>query len=532
MTILLVTAFSGCFQGDSDGPDGPDMSIDPTAPGGWATSAIFGEGVDPAATGSVVDHDHSDRSIHKGLSTPNFRFTGWDPLTTDQHGMSAGGYYCGEVSHEGDRKLAVVNSFTSQVALVVVDVTDPSAPEKVGELVMPNVQVYDSAITADGAFAMLATSPLVIIHEDAGASGLLAQETMPVQPMWRDACGNEFGGPEDDLPLVSGTVLVDIRDPTNPTIADFESGPAIGPHSVSSTRIGGVDYVASSTTNLVHTASYFEFFTVEVLPGLDQGQLVPYATFQDAYDTGIVAGGPNAAPLALINGHVDATVAEHPVTGQLLAYLANWEGGLTVADISVPGVAIPLSNWGAACTDTGASSGSIHTAFPLPEMWGERVILVTGQEVGASFDNEAGRRPTGQVVMLDVTDPATPTPLARWTLPVWMEWSGNLHFSTHYVTMVGQTLFVALYHGGVWAADASEANWPELPSTGVFIPAEDPPEGTRTDLAYTPYVLDVLDTGDGNLLIFDSTTGAYMVQYDPTVDVPTADPWLEDAWIG
>lgn len=525
--LLILTALAGCIGDDDAMTTPPEVTPEPepVREPDWARAAIFGHDHAVQEPGSPVAHDHSDRSLHQGLSTPNFRILGHAPLGTDHHGQSAGGYYCGEVGGT-DRRLAVVNSFTSEVALVVVDVTDPADPQKLGELVLPNTQIYDAAITDDGQFAVLATSPLApITHEDS---------TTPVYretPIWRDACGQETQGPEDVLPFVSGTLLVDLRDPTVPDIEDFVPSPAIGPHSVRTTQVDGVRYVVSSTTNLAYTASYFSIYTVDELVG--QGKLVPYGVHSANYVP--PAGDPTdvVGALALLNGHVDGTVSKNPATGETLAYLANWDGGLITVRLDGPGQLTVLSTWGARDADQGPdATGVIHSAQPLPELWNDRAVLITGQEVGGNIGG-MHPRPTGQIVILDVTDPEAPEPLARWTLPVDFVWSGSLHFSTHYPAMVDDVLFVATYHGGLWAADASPDNWPDLPSLGVFIPAQEPAGGAAaTDTAYAPYVLDVLAQPEGHLVVFDSSSGAYTVAFENDGSVTPAAPWADNPFIG
>lgn len=518
---FLLLALSGCLGSDDDNTPDPTDFDGPLT--NWAANIVYA-GDDPAETGDLAAHDHSDRAAHRNFSTPNFIELGWDPLTTGHHGASSGGYYCGEVSD--DRKIAVVNSFSSDVALVVMDVSDPANPTYLGELVMPNTQIYDSAVTADGNFAILATSPLApLVHEGRALTGATYTE----RPYFEDACGNRFDGPEDDLPFVSGTLLVDIRDPTSPSIADYVPGPAIGPHSVSSTNVGGTDYVASSITNLVYQASYFQFFTVETIAGA--GKLLPYSSYTANY---LVTDLPDpnnpVGALDLLNGHVDATIYEHPITGQLLASLANWDGGLITLDISLP-IPIPLSTWGDSTSANGALSGVIHTAYPVPELVDDRFLLVTGQEVGGSIGDKETGRPSGQVVVLDMTDPSNPAPVARWTHPTWIQWSGALHFSTHYVAWDNQTLYTANYHGGLWAVDARPEVWPELPSLGAYLPTNDPPGGSVSDNAYAPSVLDVLSLGNNQVLAFDSTSGAYTLRFDRSVPVEPTVPWTADAWI-
>lgn len=526
--LLVAGALAGCLGGSDEsqttttGPIPTDTS--------WAANALYAGG-DPEGQDFVVGHDHSDRALHQNLSTPNFEVLGHDPLSTGYHGAPSGGYYCGGVSRDGERQYAVVNSFTSNVAVVVVDVTDPAEVRMVGELVLTNTHIYDADVTEDGAYVVLATSPLDPLFPDpndpapSSARDAVRREaaladrgpqSRTVQAQWRGCAGAE--GPLDEIPYGGGIMLVDLSDPTSPAVADFVSTPALGPHSVSTAEVDGTRFAVASVTNLAYTASTFDFFTVEDTPL--GGKLVPYGAFSAHYDQQANTEGD-----VLLNGHVDATLHEHPGTGEAIAYLANWDAGLTTVRLDGPGQITELATWGARDPDAGSGmTGSIHSAMPLDVMWGDRHITVTGQEVGS---RPAGR-PTGQIVLLDTTDPADPQPVARWTLPVDVQWSGDLHFSTHYPAMVDQTLFVASYHAGVWAADASEAHWPNLPSLGVFVPAADSGSQAVTDTAYAPNVPDVLALRDGSLVAFDSTSGAYTLRFHDDGSVAPAAPWDED----
>jgi hypothetical protein len=138
--------------------------------------------------------------------------------------------------------------------------------------------------------------------------------------------------------------------------------------------------------------------------------------------------------------------------------------------------------------------------------------------------------------MLDTTDPANPTPVARWTLPVDVEWDSDLVFSTHYFQVIGRTLFIAMYHGGVWAVDADPANAPDLPSIGVYIADQVSPNPPQPDpnarlAPWTPEVLDVLALPSGDLLFYDGTSGAYIVRFDPAYPIQPPPPWTEDSWL-
>ncbi len=508
LAVLMTAALAGCLGGSDDDPDEQEMLV----PEDWYMHVTPNLGTDP-------DHDHGDPTQHSDMTTPDFEILGWDPLSTDYHGAPSGTWYCGETSETEDRALAVINSFDSDIAMVVVDVTDPTQPTMLGELALPLTHIYDSALSDDGRFAILATSPLDTGPDDATAIPGLTPDTYAVRPQWTDACGNTFQGPEDNLPYASGIVLVDLTDPTVPAVADYRPLPFIGAHSISEATVDSTSYVVASATNLVHQVSYFTFYTLEELPAVG-GRLVEYGAFTSQYpgqegiptDTGRVAG-------MLVNGHVDATIQKHPVTGDLLAYLANWGGGMTVVELAGPGAILPVSVWD--------GFGAVHETLPLDELWGDRHITVIGQE----GSQQAGA--TGWVALLDTTDPADPVAVAWWSLPFEeLQWDTFLMFSTHYVEVVDRTLFIALYHGGVWAADASEEHWPALPTLGVFIPEPQGEMGVPVTGTLAPEVLDVNALSDGTLVVFDSYSGVFTLRHEVNPGVPVAPALdIEPAWL-
>ena len=121
---------------------------------------LFGVQRDSVAVPFGDGHDHNDPAHHGGLSTPNFEVLGWDPLVTDYHGATSGDYFCADLGSLDGRQIAVSHSFNSDVALVVVDVTEPARPVFLGELVLPRTHVWDVAMLPDASYAVLATSPL------------------------------------------------------------------------------------------------------------------------------------------------------------------------------------------------------------------------------------------------------------------------------------------------------------------------------------------------------------------------------------
>lgn len=513
--LLLL---SGCIGGAND-DDGPPATPPVGATGdGWAARAVTNQGTDDK-------HDHGDPTQHEGFTTANFEILGYDPLVTDYHGRPSGGTYCGNVAETEDRTIAVYHSFTTNVVLQVIDLSNVTDPELVGELVMPLTHVYDASVTADGRYAVLATTPKTSVPENP-PTFIDGVATYRDRLVFRDACGNEFQGPEQNLPFSAGIVLVDLADLTQPTIVDYDAQPILGVHSISTETIDGVTYIAGSTTNLVHGTGYFTFYTLEQLPGVGRPHLQPFGVFSAQYP---VAAVPDPQTTPLVSGHVDATIQKHPITGQVLAYLANWDGGLVIVELVSPGRIEAVGQWTDYDPGKGSEmSGQWHSARPLPELRNGRHITLFGQEIGG----RPAERPTSLALLMDTTDPTDPKPVARWTLPVDPQWDGGAIWSTHYLDLVGDTLFTSLYHGGVWAADAREENWPNLPSVGVFVPNAAPPDLPVALYAdWDPLVMEVNHLADGTLVILDGTSGAYTVRFtenDPRVP-PTA-PWTEDNW--
>lgn len=512
--LLLAAAVlaSGCVAPGTEAPADPAGAS--AIPVDWAVRAL------PGGEG----HDHFDLAQHQGLSTANFEVVGWDPLVTDALGASAGSYYCGEVAETADgRRLAVVNSFASDVAFVVADVTDPAMPVKVGEYVLPNVQVYDVAMTPEGQHVVVGADPQLGMPSTGPAARLVDLPTgapgLVVQPLWRDACTGETrtAGPEQVLPLAPATLLIGIHDPASPTFEDAHPAPFLGPHSVSTGQIDGKPWIISAITNLVHQGSYYQFFDVLDTPAGHKLSL--QSVFQ--------APSSGGTTVPVINGHVDAAIHKHPATGKPVAYLADWDAGLVILDMSNPRAPMMLSQWsefkGGLGYLAGEETGNLHEALPLDELWDGKHYTIVGQEiVGKPADH-----PTGWVYVLDTTDPASPVEAGRWTLPVDVEWDVGLQFSTHYVEVVGRTLFVTLYHGGVWAVDLSTPEAIAKPPTiGAFLPDRVSPSPPAGENDYgIPEVLDVLAYSNGDLVVYDAASGLYVVRFDGGNPAPAPEPW-------
>ena len=531
--LAVLPLVAGCLSADDPGvgPDGRDADGNLVFREDWAERAV-----------PYSDHDHFDPAQHQGISTPNFVEKGWDPLISEYYGRSAGGYLCGDSVDAGDRRLAAVHGIGTDVAFELVDVTDPALPVLLGEFVMPRAASRDVALTPDGTHVAVAIST-----PDASDASFYAVASTASTPeeialdeagtaYWRAPCNEgpvpvtgpedlrrllpgvaglpELSGPEQDVPWPPGVMLVSIADPAAPTVSGYYALPVLGAHSVYAGALEGRTLVIAAVVNLVAATSNFWFFEVT-----EQG-LILLSQYVERADT---AGAP------LINGHNDAVVQEHPITGQPLAYLANWHQGVTILDMTDPRLPVRLSNWndspGVANSDlVQDGSGNVHEAIPIPGTWGGRHYTIVGQEI---LDHP-GSTPSGLVRVIDTTDPTQPKAVAEWTLPVDVVWDASGVFSTHYVSIYEYTVFVAHYHAGVWAVDLSgladgvvdEAD-KHPPAIGAYIPAnvspKPPPDGPYD---WTPTIMDANSLGDGDLVVWDSTSGIYVVSFDATQPAP------------
>lgn len=522
VVMLLGTALlAGCLQQPAAKVDAASIgsAIDPeTKQPLWIANALP----------SGDNHDHNDPAQHQNLTTPNWHEVGWDPLVTDRYKSSVDGMGCGGtgVTSKG-QKLALVQSISSEVSIIVADITDPAHPQKLGEYLMPNAVIWDATITPDGKHALIGAYPPVPFGNrglvlppapgwgadaPAGASSAPAPGGAGIwkpEIVFRDACtGQEkSAGPEQYVPWGPGIVMVGLQDPKDPKFEDWVPQPVIGPHSVGSQIIDGHVYATSSVTNLQHESSYYSFFEVTDTPA--GSILAPLSVLE-------VPGHPG--PTAL-NGHIDVYLAKHPVTHQLLAYLANWDG-MYIYDMSDMRMPKLLSEW------HDGNAGSVHTTLPFDGLRDGKHYLLVGQEVGESKD-----LPSGWVYILDDTNPAKPVEVSRWTLPIKVPWADKnkggtgLTFSPHYVAVMNDTMLVTNYHGGVWAVDISNIAHPV--TLGHFVPDKVSPQPFGGK-ANGPSNEDVLvDNATGIITTWGNGSGVYELTFDASKPMAHGIEWTD-----
>ncbi len=506
--LLLATAtFAGCVDEGKEGDDDAAGTLSFLAD--WHEQALVsGEG-----------HDHADRTQHLDLTTPNFEILGHDPLISDHYGTTAYGYLCGDAQATVDgRRLAAVES-RSDVGFAIADVTDPLAPQWLGELVMQYTYVYDLAVVPDGKHVVLVTSepqapalPLSGSTLLRDADGTLRHPGM----LWRSACSPEgrpmrWSAEPDPLPRPASLLLVDITDPSDPTIIDQRPIPGLG-HSVFSTILDGRTWLLASMVGNPNVQTYQFYEILEAPTGAILHHLSTYATEP--------LGTQDPAPLG---GHTDGWIARHH-DGRTIAYLV---GGphFVIVDLEDPLRPAQLGYWTDRVPGRTGPVANLHSVFPLSDLRDGRHYTLIGPEFVAHPEGQ----PSGNVWVLDTTLPTAPVEVAGWTLPHEVDWEDErLIYSNHYLSAVGRTAFVSMYHGGVWALDLGAiraADYTLLPAVGVFMPVEESPKPPERPYRWTPTQEEVLAMPDGTLVTFDSNSGLYTFRFTETLPAPPPEPW-------
>lgn len=518
VVVLLAAApaLAGCLEGAFSAKATQAAPITATAP--WYAAALAHD----------AGHDHNDLAQHLNASTPNFVKLGHDPLLSQHYGGKPTGVYgCGDSTQRSDgRRLAVIASFVDDMAFALVDVTDATHPVKVGEFYSQGIGSWDAAITRDGHFVVLSLDSLLRFPN---AAALQAPSVG-----FRRACDGadvKLGLP--DTAVTTGIMMIDVRVPTSPVYADYDPMPGYNTHSVATAEVDGLQYVIGAMVSLSHQASYFVFDTVIETPL--GGKLVRLSTFDSppvATNTNPNDAHPLAAPLT--NGHVDAVIEKHPVDGLTYAYLADWDGGVVVVDLTVPVAPVMVAQWVPPKANLGNElidlftgdcfPGAVHTVLPNTGLWEGRHILFAGQECPTKTSTHA---PGGSVFILDITTPALPALLGEWHLPADTGvWTTDYQASPHYVALFNRTLLVSDYHAGVWAVDVGPGKLASPPSVGVFLPDEAPPvtpqfAGARP----APFDEQVDAYPDGTIVLADDLSGVYTLRFDDANPMPAAAPF-------
>ena len=253
-----------------------------------------------------------------------------------------------------------------------------------------------------------------------------------------------FAGPRTN-PNTRGEAfsIWDVSDPAAPVRVGEAAG--AGCHMLNPIHVGGVPYVwcAGATGPLGYrieqlpTGGYAGVPVANVLPQSDP-EALRYATYYES----ISPLGP-----ALLFAPHDMTAQPDPLTGDPVLVVAHELQGIRVFDIRDPMAPLELSAWRGESGEDPIDR--VHTA--LLAKVGDRRIAFGATETVFGVPPE--------LYVVDMTDYANPVGLATW-IPPGIEHDDGIAYSLHNFQVVGERLYIANFHAGLWTLDVSDPTDP------------------------------------------------------------------------
>jgi hypothetical protein len=475
MAITLMTAAAaGCVSGDQADDEvqtepAPEFDHERIA-------ALIGEPIE-------VDHDHRDPVDHVGGL--NLELVSWSTLDVD---LGSNGYANFVFYQDEDEDLIVVAvDGDTTGGFVIVDISDPTAPEPLGRYMIDGNNVQEVRVFPGGQYALM------------NVQKIPSMDNL-------------------DDPVGECTVcmhVVDISDRSAPAFVSAFPVDLLGTHNMDIYQIDGgvyVFYVGQPLTN-APPGNYVGIARFVEGPG--HAQLVKVAEWRLATDaTAEQRSFPH-----------DVIVFEHPITDQTIAYVSHWQSGAVTVDVSVPAAPMQLDVY-----DDPAPSAvnNIHW------MWQETAARQDGRVIGWSAP-EIGQLDSGSGVIraYDMTDPAALDQIGTWALPGNVTIPAAYIFSPHTTVpdMERGLLAVSHYHAGVWILDISDPTEPR--ALGYYMP-NGPADGTYEGEiwwkkpnfdpeGFLPNVYQARwDPDDGTLWVSERGTGLYALNYTGPVPGPLA----------
>lgn len=245
-----------------------------------------------------------------------------------------------------------------------------------------------------------------------------------------------------------GIHVIDVSDKANPTWVSYAPVLPDGPHAITYANISGEHYVFAS----VYAYAYNHD---------------PYLAVPDLQRVDIFRLDEDALPaprLVLVSQYIDegvqdevgrtdgerfphdVTVQRHPITGQYLAYIAYWDLGVVIVDVTDPANPVKIGQ----ATDFGpAPYGDIHMARAFPQ-------LIAGRHVTVAEPEISGQPDTGYYTFLDTTDPTDPQYISSWKIPGNGSSSGAGGGGPHYFDVNFGRMVAAHYGAGFWVVDVHD----------------------------------------------------------------------------
>lgn len=310
----------------------------------------------------------------------------------------------------------------SGAAVDIVDVSDPAAPTLIGTFTAP-ASIEDVKVSDDCQW-------LFIGNDEEGSNPEVHDVGLPA------------GAPVGD----GGFYVVDISDPTTPSlVSSLGVGPRRGPHMVDYHRTSaGQELVfganADISINLFDRAS---------------GTLTELSRYQANIVTEFNRD-PQVVDVLYQGWAHDMFVMEDPVDDRTMVYVANWDAGLRILDLSDPSNPVELGGWNAF---PDGHEGNLHT---VATQWiDDRRITVGTVEVGFAVVggvHYALGTDRSILYVWDTTDAANIQLIGQWENPGGLPAGrdnvpGETITSTHNFQLEDGRVYLAHYGLGIFILD-------------------------------------------------------------------------------
>lgn len=366
----------------------------------------------------VLDHDHNDASLHQdksGLALVGFA-DAKEILGSDLGRFS-------DVQFWESTAVVTINGRAGATGggFIVLDLSTKAAPTVVGRYRSGSDDNWYTKITPDGKFVFLTAN---------GNANPAPGATSNAQ---------DFGS------KLRGIHIVDLQRPNQPTLVGFEPAPVrvVNLAVWRGTDPGSVFVAASmvydraglmagpAETNDLNYVGIYHFVPPQPQGG---GAASTPAELQEIarWRPTNAAGAANAFP------H-DLSVGVHPLNGKQLLFVAYWDAGGYIVDVTDPARPALASH-----VPPVGPADHVHTFKPHAMLIGGTYYAVLAPETFAA-------EPSGTYRLVNVTEARKPQVVGAWTPP-----PGDLVnpepllYSPHEFHVANERLYASQFHGGVW----------------------------------------------------------------------------------
>jgi hypothetical protein len=362
-----------------------------------------------------VEHDHTDPAAHQvavGLSLAGFIDA--KPL------LGAEPARFSDIQSYGNITVVTINGRTqgSPGGFYVFDASTPTVFELLSRYRSGSEDNWYTKFSPDGKFIFLTAN---------GGAG--------PQPVLNGVASSATNG----APFVGarGIQVVDIHDPRAPKLAFYYPAPVRVINYAPFVAKDGKQYLFASMTydrvsRSAGAASSHDLNFVSVLEfDPTRPSLLEVARWQPK----------DAATIEQAFPH-DLAIGLNPFNGRPLLFVAYWDAGGYVLDITDPRAPVQISR-----VPSMGPGDHVHTFKPHD-------LLIDGHYYAVLAPETFVGEPAGHYRLIDLTDAKKPRLAAAWTPPPGIEANAqSLLFSPHEFSLSHGRLYASQNHGGVWILD-------------------------------------------------------------------------------